>query len=109
MKTKNYQLFFYVPESHLEQVKHALFEAGAGRLGNYSNCCWQTTGLGQYLPHEDAKPFLGKNNQLSIEKEIKVELLCTHSCLNRVIEALIDAHPYEEPAYGVIALYDYDS
>ncbi len=99
-----FQIYFYVPKSHLETVKQALFDVGVGKLGDYSNCCWQTLGQGQYIPTENAQPFLGVNNQLSQEKEYKVEMLCFENCLAMAIKTLIKSHPYEEPAYGIIKL-----
>lgn len=99
-----YQLYFYVPQSHLELVKQALFNAGAGKIGNYSNCSWQTLGQGQYVPTKNATPFLGVNNHLSKEEEYKVEMLCFEDCLDLAIETLKNTHPYEEPAYGIIKL-----
>lgn len=101
---RHYQIFFYVPASHLEMVKQAMFEAGAGSLANYSQCCWQTLGQGQYLPNQAAQPFLGEKNKLCHEAEYKVEMLCLAKDLQLTIEALKKSHPYEEPAYGVVAL-----
>ncbi len=104
MEVDCYQLFFYVPESHLDQVKQAIFEAGAGTQGDYSNCCWQIKGMGQFLPSNQANPFLGKTGALCQEVEYKVEVLCLERDLNQVVSALKNAHPYEEPAYGLLPL-----
>ena len=98
------QLFFYVPESHLESVKAALFEAGAGQLAGYSQCCWQIKGMGQFKPSDAASPFLGEADQLSQEIEYKVEMLCFEHTATSVLQALLKAHPYEVPAYGFIEL-----
>lgn len=92
----------YVPESHLESLKAALFAAGAGRIGNYDSCCWQTKGTGQFRPLENSNPFLGKQGQIEQVDEWKIELVCEEAVLPRVIEALKAAHPYETPAYLVI-------
>ena len=59
-----YQLFFYVSETYLEQVKNAVFEAGAGRVGNYLHCAWQTKGEGQFCPLSGSNPYIGKINHL---------------------------------------------
>lgn len=99
-----YQIVFYVPESHLEEVKQAIFEAGAGQYEHYDQCCWQVKGEGQYRPLEGSNPFLGKMNQLEKSIEYKVETICVKEKLNQVIDALIKVHPYEVPAYAVIAL-----
>ena len=72
-----YQINFYVPETHLEQVKNALFAQGAGRIGNYSHCAWQTKGQGQYCPLAGSKPFSGEQDKIMHETEYKVEMVCT--------------------------------
>ncbi len=93
---------FYVPESHLEMVKSAMFEAGAGRVGNYDSCAWQTAGEGQYRPLEGSRPFMGEQDTVETVPEYKVEMVCAASAINDVIAAMKGAHPYEEVAYSVI-------
>ncbi len=93
---------FYVPESHLETVKSAMFEAGAGRVGNYDSCAWQTAGEGQYRPLEGSQPFLGAQGSIETVSEYKVEMVCSEAKINDIIEALKRSHPYEEVAYSVI-------
>lgn len=97
-----YKIEFYVPESHLETVKSAMFETGAGKLGNYDSCSWQTAGEGQYRPGEGSRPFLGEQGKLETLVEYKVEMVCAEECVHAVIEAMKQAHPYEEVAYSVI-------
>lgn len=108
-----YQLCFYVPQTHVEVVKAALFEAGAGRLGDYDRCAWQVLGEGQYRPLEGSQPFLGKQQQLQHVAEYKVEMLCAGESLAAVIAALKASHPYQTPAYHcfpvVMAAADSDS
>ena len=94
-----YKIVFYVPEAQVEDVKNVLFAVGAGRLGNYSHCCWQVLGQGQFMAHDQATPFCGEKGQVHQEKEYYVELICPDSCIEEAIAALIAAHPYEEPAY----------
>ncbi len=96
------QLYFYVPASHAEQVKEACFAAGAGRIGTYSHCAWQTTGTGQFLPKEGSSPYLGTRGSLDKEEELKVEMVLKKELKQQVIQALREAHPYEEPAFGLI-------
>ena len=93
---------FYVPESHLEPVKSAMFAAGAGRVGDYDSCAWQTLGQGQYRPLEGADPFQGDIGKVETEPEYKVEMVCREALIHAAISALRDAHPYEEVAYSVI-------
>lgn len=95
-----YHLYVYVPESHLESVKTAMFKAGAGKIGNYDSCCWQTQGQGQYRPLAGSNPYQGTQNQIQQEKEYKVELVCQDNLIQHVVAAIIAAHPYEEPAFG---------
>jgi hypothetical protein len=99
-----FKLCFYVPESHAEAVKQAVFEAGAGKLGEYDSCCWQTLGQGQFRPLQGSQPFLGQQGQLETVAEYKVEMLCEDELIQSVIKALLLAHPYEEPAYDVVKI-----
>lgn len=101
------KLCFYVPAEHLEQVKAAVFEAGAGRMGNYRDCCWQVAGQGQFYPMEGADPTIGEVNQLETVMEYKVEMICEEACIRQVVEALIEAHPYEAPAYDVFQIMSF--
>ena len=96
-----YQLIFYVPSSHLEIVKEAIFKEGAGSLKGYDRCCWQTLGTGQFRANEECHPFLGEIGALHEEKEWKVECVVEDEDIKRVIAALISSHPYEVPAYFV--------
>jgi len=99
-----YQLSFYVPETHLEQVKESLFKAGAGQFNNYKQVAWQTKGLGQFCPTEGSDPYLGKTGKLEKVAEYKVEMICAEQYIKPVIAALKASHPYEEPAYNIIKL-----
>lgn len=98
----NYTLAFYVPRSHLEVVKDAVFAAGAGRLGNYQKCCWQVLGQGQFQPLPGANPFIGEAGQLEQLPEWRVEMLVTAAVLDDVMAAFRAAHPYEEPAFMLL-------
>ena len=71
-----YQISFYVPETDLEMVKNAMFEAGAGKFNNYENCAWQTIGMGQFKPVGDANPTIGYLDELEGIEEYKVEMMC---------------------------------
>ena len=95
-----YQITFYVPQSHVEIVKTAMFGQGAGRIGDYSCCAWQTQGEGQFFPEEGSQPYAGQLDKISHEKEYKVEMVCEDAVIVAVLEALMEAHPYEEPAYA---------
>ncbi len=99
-----YKLCFFVPETHLESVKQALFEVGAGAVGDYDSCCWQSLGTGQFRGLETSTPYLGKKGLVEQVAEYKVEMVIKEQIIRQAIDALKSAHPYEEPAYDVIRL-----
>lgn len=99
-----FKLCYFVPESHLEATKRAVFNAGAGKIGDYDHCAWQCKGQGQFRPLEGSDPFLGQKGEIEVVTEFKVELVCTDAKIQGAIEALKQAHPYEEPAYEVLRL-----
>ncbi len=99
-----YQIAFYVPVSHVEEVKEALFKKGAGRYDNYDCCAWQVLGEGQFRPLQGANPFLGEKDQIEKVQEYKVEMICEDHLIHEVIEELKRVHPYEEPAYTVVKI-----
>ncbi len=101
-----YKLVFFVPESHLEAVKTAVFQEGAGQIGDYAECCWQTLGQGQFMPLQGSKPFVGQQERLAVIDEYKVEMVCSDERIKEVVTALKAAHPFEEPAYEVYKLID---
>ncbi|PAU89756.1 NGG1p interacting factor NIF3 [Pseudomonas sp. WN033] len=101
-----FKLCFYVPDSHLEAVKQAVFAAGGGRIGDYDQCCWQVRGLGQFRPLAGSNPFLGRQGEVEQVEEWRVELVCADELIRAVVAALRQAHPYEEPAYDVWRLSD---
>jgi len=102
-----YLISFYVPETHCEAVKQALFNNGAGELGDYDSCCWQVKGEGQFRPKEGSSPFLGEKGVLEKTTEYKVEMICKDQVIKEVIDALKKSHPYEEVAYSVIKLEEF--
>lgn len=94
-----YKVCFYVPSSHVDEVKRAMFAAGAGKVGNYSCCAWQSLGEGQFMPLEGSNAYIGEENQLETVQEFKVEMICDASQIKEAIAALKKSHPYEVPAY----------
>lgn len=97
---------FYVPETHLDAVKQAMFAAGAGRVGDYDCCAWQTLGQGQYRPLAGSQPYLGEQDKVETVAEYKVEMVCLGAIAGEVVKAMKVAHPYEEVAYSVIRTED---
>ena len=99
-----FKLCFYVPASHLEAVKSAVFAAGAGRIGDYDSCCWQVLGQGQFRPLPGSDPYLGQLGQIEQVEEYRVEMVCAGQYIKAAVAAMQQAHPYEEPAWDVTAL-----
>ncbi len=97
-----YKLTFYVPETHIEEVKSALFDAGAGRYAHYDCCAWQVSGTGQFRPLEGSCPHLGETGRVEQVREYRVEMLCAPDRMTAVCEALRATHPYEEPAFDFV-------
>ncbi|AUF95200.1 NGG1p interacting factor NIF3 [Pseudomonas sp. 02C 26] len=102
-----YKLAFFVPASHVEVVKAAVFAAGGGRIGDYEHCAWQTLGQGQFRPMAGSQPFLGQAGEVEQVEEWKVELVVADELIQQVVTALKHSHPYETPAYEVWPLADF--
>lgn len=96
-----YKLAFFVPLEDAEAVKEAVFATGAGRIGDYEACCFETRGTGQFRPLDGADPHIGKVGDLEKVEEVKVELVCEDHLIRSAVAALRTAHPYEEPAFDV--------
>jgi hypothetical protein len=102
-----YKICVFVPETAVEQVKQAMFKAGAGKIGDYDSCCWQTSGQGQFRPLEGSSPFIGEQNRTETVDEFRVEMVCEDELVKNVVAAMKKNHPYEEPAYDVWKLEDF--
>ena len=102
-----YKLCFFVPASHVEVVKNAVFAAGGGRIGAYDRCSWQVLGLGQFRPLDGSQPFIGEAGRVERVEEWKVELVVCDELIREVVAALKLSHPYETPAYEVWRLEDF--
>lgn len=102
-----YKLAFFVPVEDAETVKEAVFATGAGRIGDYEACCFQTRGTGQFRPLTGASPHIGSVGNLERVEELKVELVCEDHLIGEALAALKAAHPYEEPAYDVWRLEEW--
>ena len=102
-----YKLSFFVPPSHVDVVKSAVFAAGAGRIGAYDHCSWQVLGQGQFRPLDGSQPFIGGTGEIEHVQEWKVELVVADGWIAQVVVALKQSHPYETPAYEVWRLADF--
>lgn len=93
------QVVVFVPESHLDVVKRAMFAAGAGKMGNYDSCCFESKGQGQFRALHGSQAFIGDIGQLEKVSEVRLEMACEDQLLEQVILAMKKTHPYETPAY----------
>lgn len=98
------KLVVFVPETHVHHVHDAISKAGAGWIGNYSHCSFQTKGVGTFLPCEEADPYIGTTGKLEKVNEIRLETIVTKRVEKDVLQAMINAHPYEEVAYDLYPL-----
>lgn len=98
------KLITFVPENQAENLRKALFEAGAGNIGNYSDCSFNLSGIGTFKGNEQSNPAVGEKNILHHEKETQVGVIFPKHLQNKVLEALFKNHPYEEVAYEVYTL-----
>lgn len=98
------KLFTFVPVEHAEKVRYAIFAAGGGHIGNYSECSFNSEGTGTFKAEAGTDPFVGKQGERHSEKEIKVEVILPSFFEGAVLAALFAAHPYEEVAYDIVPL-----
>jgi putative NIF3 family GTP cyclohydrolase 1 type 2 len=94
----------FVPAENAEAVRAAVFAAGAGRIGDYSQCSWSVTGTGQFLPGDGAAPAIGSVGAVEKVVEDRVEVVAPARARREVLLAMRAAHPYEEPAFDIVAL-----
>ena len=98
------KLYTFVPADHAEVVRHSIFAAGAGHIGNYSECSFNTEGTVTFKGEEGTNPYAGETGTRHYEREIRIETIFPAFLENKIIRALVDAHPYEEVAYDVLNL-----
>lgn len=103
------KLTTYVPVAHLEKVSAALFDAGAGNIGNYDQCSFYAEGTGTYRGNEKSNPFAGTSGKLHHEKENKLEVIFPSHLQTKITQALLTSHPYEEVAYDIFSLSNENS
>ncbi len=93
-----------VPESHADAVREALGSAGAGKIGNYDFCSFSCKGVGRFRPLSGAKPAIGEIGQIETVSEEQIQTVCYRSDLDKIIKAIKQVHPYEEPVIDVYPL-----
>lgn len=99
-----YKLVVFVPENSLEQVQRAVYDVGAGWIGKYSDCGFSTEGNGIFKPGDGTNPYIGQKGELETVREYRLETIVPHERLEKVIDSMLKAHPYEEVAYDVYRL-----
>jgi len=100
------KLVWFVPADALEATRDAVFEAGAGRIGDYERCSWYTAGTGTFLGGDETSPMLGEPGREEHAPELRVEVVLPEDLLADAVAALRSAHPYEEPAFDAYPLVD---
>ena len=98
------KLFTFVPAEKAEKVRNAIFEAGGGQIGNYSECSFNAEGTGTFKAGQGADPYVGNIGERHQENEIKIEVIIPAHLEDRIVAAMKAAHPYEEVAYDVVNL-----
>ena len=103
-KNRLLKLVTYVPANHADKVRDAIFKAGAGTIGNYDSCSYNVSGTGTFRAGENTNPYVGEKGELHFEPEVRIETVLPEFIKNRVVTAMLDAHPYEEVAYDIYQL-----
>jgi dinuclear metal center YbgI/SA1388 family protein len=98
------KLYTFVPVEHAEAVRQSIFNAGAGKVGNYSGCSFNSEGIGTFMASEGTTPFIGQQGEAVKANEIKIETIYPAHLRAAIIKAMMEAHPYEEVAYDIIKL-----
>ncbi|MCF6093694.1 Nif3-like dinuclear metal center hexameric protein [Microaerobacter geothermalis] len=98
------KLVVFVPKTHHGEVLHAMAEAGAGWIGNYSHCTFNIEGFGTFMPREGTNPYIGSHGNLEKVEEIRIETIFPAEIQSKVVRAMMKAHPYEEVAYDIYPL-----
>lgn len=101
-------LVTYVPIQNADKVRLAMFSAGAGEISDYKNCSFNLEGKGTFLPGENTNPYSGERGQLQIEPEMRISVVYNKHLENEILKALFEAHPYEEVAYEIVKLENYN-
>lgn len=101
-----FKLVVFVPKSHAEIVRNAMLNSGAGHIGNYSHCSFNSEGEGTFLPLYGTSPFIGRQGELERVDEVRIETIVKEEYIEEIVTNMIKAHPYEEAAYDIYPLYN---
>jgi dinuclear metal center YbgI/SA1388 family protein len=103
-ETVSYKVVVFSPESYVEPLRKAMSRAGAGIIGDYRQCSFESPGTGVFMPESNARPFTGTPGVLERTSEIRLEMVAEKRCLSDIIKAIIENHPYQEPAFDIFPL-----
>lgn len=107
LELSNYvTIVFTVPESHADQLRDTLGQAGAGKVGNYSYCSFSMKGTARFIPHQGSNPFIGTHEKLEEVVEERIETVCDRAVLPQVLEEIKKAHPYEDTVIDIYPIYE---
>jgi hypothetical protein len=108
MNNVNVKLVVFVPISHADVVRQVLGETGAGKIGNYDFCSFSSRGVGRFQGNENSNPTIGKAGEFESVEEERIEVIVPKEILKEVIEEMKNAHPYEEVAFDIYSLENYE-
>ncbi len=108
MQSSNIKLVIFTPLSHADIIRETLGNAGAGKIGNYDFCSFSTKGTGRYCGNENSNPSIGEAMKYESVEEEKIEVVLPRSILKEVIEVVKKVHPYEEIAFDIYPIEDYE-
>lgn len=103
-KNRLKKLVTFCPEKNAEEVRAALFNAGAGQISNYDECSFNTSGTGTFRAGAESNPYVGERGKQHHEKEVRIETVYLQNIENQIVDTLLKAHPYEEVAYDLIPI-----
>lgn len=109
LDVKRVKIIVTVPVEDTDKIRKVICEAGAGVIGEYSYCTMATECTGTFMPSDNANSYMGEKGNLEYADEDKLEAVCDVEKVRTVLDALRDAHPYEEPAIDIIPLIDEDN
>lgn len=104
MNFEFFKIVVFAPVTHADKVRHALAEAGAGKVGNYDSCSFSSRGVGRFRPLKGSNPFVGEVEKLEEVEEERIEVLCSAALKEKVLQAVRGVHPYEEPVIDIYPL-----
>ena len=106
MEFNKVKIVTFVPKPNAEDVRKALGDAGAGRIGEYSYCSFSVSGEGRFMPMNNSNPNIGKINKQEVVEEDRIEVVCNRSDAKAIIAALKQSHPYEEVGFDIYPIIE---